>query len=140
MLTWYRLRVLVFNCTHERNPANLLAPLAELPVVFDAAVFVPNVAGLADLGPDQADKSTPGDPALGDQHRMRDLWLAAVGPDRAREAHVVPSVAAAVAWAEQLRDRTGRPVEVVVTGSLLLGGVAAAVLQKRFGVDIVAAP
>jgi nicotinamidase-related amidase len=139
--------VLVFNCTHERDPAQLLAPLAALHATdagrFEVAFFTPNIAGPAAAATpvDQTDLSVPADAvaALTEQGKMRELWEAACAPGTTA-AQVVPSVADALAAAEAVGVRRGRPVQVVVTGSLLLGGVAAGVLHRAYGVDLISPP
>ena len=90
------LRLLVFNCTHERDPAAHSAPPRALEVAapglrFDAVCFTPNAAGLADAGADQTDTSVRADPALTEQHRMLVAWHAASAAGAAQvPARVVP--------------------------------------------------
>jgi len=135
--------VLLFNCTHEREPAALLAPLAQVHTAgtpFAAVCFTPNLAGVRGLGGDQTDTSVSAaaTASLQDQERMRDVWAGLLPPAApAAATHVLPSVSAAVDVALDLAAASGRPVEVVCTGSLLLGGVLAAVLRERFHVDLV---
>jgi len=135
--------VLLFNCTHEREPGALLAPLAQVHAAdapFHTVCFTPNLAGVRGLGGDQTDTSVnlAATASLQDQERMREVWAGLLPPPAPPAAtHVLPSVSAAVDVALGLAATSARPVEVVCTGSLLLGGVMAAVLRERFHVDLV---
>jgi folylpolyglutamate synthase len=136
-------RLLLFNCMHEREPRRLLEPLVETLVSRGAplagALFAPPDSTYAKLG--------PGDPPadLAWQQSLASLWQADFGAGAAGLARsvklgpvpgpagaaagdavagaAVPSVGSALEWLRSAtRARPGLRLKVLVTGSLYLVG------------------
>ena len=131
-------RLLLFNCMHEREPRRLLAPLtatlAERGTPLGGALFVPPDSSYAKLGPAEAadvswqvglqqvwtDLDPPRPPAGG--ARLPPLPSPTPVTDVAAGA-VAPSVRSAVDWLRSAtRSRPGLRMKVLVTGSLYLVG------------------
>lgn len=134
-------RLLLFNCMHEREPRRLLQPLVETLAARGAplagALFAPPDSTYAKLG--------PGDPPadLSWQQSLASLWQADFAGSAAGAARVklgavpgpagaagdaaagaaVPSVGTALEWLRSAtRSRPGLRLRVLVTGSLYLVG------------------
>ncbi|KAI9221822.1 Mur ligase [Blastocladiella britannica] len=116
-------RHLVFNLTHARDAAALLAPLAPHP--WDSVTFCPAVPGgppRPDAGGDTTNYTEFADPELKQQQALRDAWAAMVGPEAAAASHVRPSVHDALAVIASSDGGEENTHAVLVTGSLYLVG------------------
>ncbi|KAJ3370664.1 Folylpolyglutamate synthetase [Allomyces arbusculus] len=124
-------RHLVFNVTHARSGATLLAPVAALhaKLPFTSATFstnTPRPVGDGEAGSaDTTDFTSFPDPELTQQQALRDAWVELSGMD-VKRTRVVPTVKDALdAIAEESK---GQEASVLVTGSLYLVGATLDVL------------
>ncbi|KAN0126924.1 FolC bifunctional protein [Russula decolorans] len=131
------IRVLIFNCTHGRSGASFLETVlakvatqlqlygsAEAPhAFFDKVVFCTNVT--------YADGHFKGDLTavsvskddLNTQQELAEAWTSLVPTFPKENVHVLPSIEHAVGVVRE-EANNGKPVEVLVTGSLhLVGGL-----------------
>ncbi|CAG7848502.1 Folylpolyglutamate synthase; AltName: Full=Folylpoly-gamma-glutamate synthetase; Short=FPGS; AltName: Full=Tetrahydrofolylpolyglutamate synthase; Short=Tetrahydrofolate synthase [Serendipita indica DSM 11827] len=133
------LRVLIFNCTHGRSGAALLRAFREAAqqklqahhstlttdTLFDHVMFCTNVTysdgtfkgEFLQKGLDQADLDQ-----LKTQTELANAWLELCPSFSREKVHVLPSIQHAVKLAHHLRETQEKPVDVLVTGSLLLVG------------------
>ncbi|KAI9512246.1 Mur ligase [Russula earlei] len=133
----YPTRILIFNCTHGRSGPSFLEAMltkmaAQLQIhgssvtsqtFFDKVIFCTNVTyadgqfkgDLTAVSVDKGDLKT--------QQGLADAWASLVPTFPKEHVHVLPSIEHAVSVTRE-EASNGRPVEVLVTGSLhLVGGL-----------------
>ncbi|KNE62867.1 FolC protein, partial [Allomyces macrogynus ATCC 38327] len=124
-------RHLVFNVTHARSGATLLAPVAALhaKLPFTSATFstnTPRPVGDGEAGSaDTTDFTSFPDPELTQQQALRDAWVELSGMD-VKRTRVVPTVKDALDGIAA--ESKGQEAAVLVTGSLYLVGATLDVL------------
>eukprot|EP00037_Helgoeca_nana_P006654 m.61109 g.61109 ORF g.61109 m.61109 type:complete len:616 (+) comp17524_c1_seq1:72-1919(+) len=116
------LRVLMFNCTGGRDPADLLAPIVELSrnARIDVALFNPGATALAIQNPDQINRTVQPDELLAGSLKNVQCW------DELQKGRANPVPAQAFPYLEQCvehiqklqKERSGVTVHVLVTGSV----------------------
>ncbi|PVG03448.1 FolC bifunctional protein [Serendipita vermifera] len=132
-------RILIFNCTHGRTGSTLLNALLDsfksklvsneldtnIETFFDHVIFCTNVTysdgtfkgEFTQKGLDEADLAQ-----LKTQTDLANAWKDLVPAFAKEQIHVVPSIEHAVHLVNKARKDTGKPVDALVTGSLLLVG------------------
>ncbi|KAK3771223.1 hypothetical protein RRG08_009706 [Elysia crispata] len=143
------IRMLVFNVTKNRNPANLLGHLTSCE--FDEATFTPNLmstvhhANIMDHYDSALNKKELAEVPIENSK----IWSAMV--DREGSSHVFPCILQALSWVTQGREplvKVADPtamlpdiplycleathIQVLVTGSLLLVGPVLGILKPGF--------
>ncbi|EGD74374.1 hypothetical protein PTSG_06385 [Salpingoeca rosetta] len=118
------LRVLIFNCTGDREPEQLLRQVLEKHA-FDVGIFCPNVASLKSTRADQVNHNASSTACQRMQRRARDTFARVCTNDAT--THLFPSIEDAITHVRELKaenEASGKRVDVIVTGSLhLVGGV-----------------
>ncbi|KIM25926.1 hypothetical protein M408DRAFT_330918 [Serendipita vermifera MAFF 305830] len=132
-------RVLIFNCTHGRSGTTLLGSLIssfkakaeasnielDVDTFFDDVIFCTNVTyadgtfkgEFTQKGLDEKDLAQ-----LKTQTDLASAWKGFMPEFSDDHIHVVPSIQHAVNIVTNIRKKSGQPVDVLVTGSLLLVG------------------
>ncbi|EFN52135.1 hypothetical protein CHLNCDRAFT_7888, partial [Chlorella variabilis] len=129
-------RILLFNCMQERDPQNLLQPLAqaltERQVSIHHALFVPPDSTYMKLG-------SSAEPAnLTWQHSLRSVWesmtttaAGSSGTIVPFRTAVLPSLSVTLDWLRRcVREIPNLRMQVLVTGSLYLVGDLLKALQQ----------
>ncbi|KAI8359321.1 Mur ligase [Mortierella sp. GBAus27b] len=135
-------RLLVFNCTGQRDGDKLLEPLAKIQsqVHFDGAVFTPTITfASSTYSGDLVNNTVAPDLELKTQRTLEACWVKQVGLAAGSEKQmevktvVLPSIEHTVNWIDSfVKSEAGNGVDqiqVLVTGSLHLIGGVQSVLQ-----------
>ncbi|GES91256.1 FolC bifunctional protein [Rhizophagus clarus] len=123
-------RILVFNCTNNRNGSEILKQITSTKpfIKFDHAIFCPNVTFITNqFKLDLQSNSMIIDEKLTSQNNLSESWnqLNSSVEDN-HETHVFSSIEESVKWIVEYHRQTNREIQVLVTGSLhLVGGVMA---------------
>eukprot|EP00039_Didymoeca_costata_P007064 m.95996 g.95996 ORF g.95996 m.95996 type:complete len:511 (+) comp13524_c0_seq7:63-1595(+) len=120
-------RIMIFNCSPDREPLDLLAPYAEVHAEykFDIALFCPNT-GSSKTSPDQLNYNVAQDEVKAHSIKCEKSWNKLIGDDSGMKTQTFSSVQDCVTTALSLASEFGEQnhVMILVTGSLhLVGGV-----------------
>lgn len=123
------IRILLFNCTGYRNPADLLTPIQESGH-FDVVLFSPNKVNRdKKMSNDQSNFTIDSQSEEKRVQDLKDLWTRMQSEESGKRTSVClrfDCLSETVAWIQSLAEKEKRNCSVLVTGSLhLVGGVLA---------------
>lgn len=132
-----KLRVLIFNCHHSRNPHNLLPLWVKQAETFDAVIFCPNESGVVRILEDKREEKPPG---IEWQKNLASVWEellkerdlpSSIFEDLKKRISVVESLPLVINKIEALNQEQEIQADVLVTGSLYLVGTALEILKPE---------
>ncbi|CAG8452048.1 16991_t:CDS:2, partial [Racocetra fulgida] len=125
-------RILIFNCTANRNGPEMLKNiiLQHSYIHFDHANFCTNVTFTTNqFKPDLQNNTIKIDENLTWQKTLAEIWPTLIPKSQKSEAHIFPTIQNAINWVLEHCKENEREVQVLVTGSLHLVGGVMAVLE-----------
>lgn len=117
-------RVLVFNCSFDRNPEKLLGPLRDFS--FDFACFCPNQAYIVKAPhSDTANFMVPPNTDLENQKSIQRIWNQN-DDNLSTNSKIFPAMKETLDFLKTFKAESGQgqPISVLITGSLHLVGAA----------------
>ncbi|RIB27783.1 FolC bifunctional protein [Gigaspora rosea] len=125
-------RILVFNCTADRNGAEMIKQItSKNPYIhFDHANFCTNITFTTNqFKPDLQNNTIRIDENLNFQKTLAEIWPTLIPKSQTSDAHVFPTIQNAINWILEHCKESEREIQVLVTGSLHLVGGVMAVLE-----------